>query len=113
MIDRHCDKQEDLVFIDDIIIISDSVESFHKHLCKNFDISKIERSELITRGQSSNEAWYLYRKGVITSSKGHKVRTKMKKVKKGGSYVNLWELFQKVSGLVLVIPSMKMQSIIF
>ena len=55
--------------------MSDHVESFHKNLCKHFDISKIERIELITRGQSSNEAWYLYRKGVV-SSKGHEVRTK-------------------------------------
>ena len=66
MIDKHCD----------IIIRSDSVEKY-------FDISKIEIIELITRGQSSNEACYLYRKGVITGSKGHEVRTKMKKVKKG------------------------------
>ena len=62
MIDRHCDKQEDLVSVDNIIIMSDSVESFHKNLCKNFDISKIERIELITRGQSSNEAWYFIQK---------------------------------------------------
>ena len=43
MIDRHCDKQEDLVSVDYIIIMSDSVESFHKTLRKTFDISKIER----------------------------------------------------------------------
>ena len=61
---------------------------------------------MITRGQNSNEAWYLYRKGVITGSKGNEVITKMKKVKKGGGgYANLWQLFQKVSGLVFVNPS--------
>ena len=49
MIDRHCDKQEDLAGVDDnIIIMSDSV--FHKTLCKTFDISKIEIIALITRG---------------------------------------------------------------
>ena len=106
MIDKPCDKQEDLLSVDDIIKMSDSVESFHGNLCKHFDISKIERIELITRGQSSNEEWYLYRKGVITGSKGHEVITKIKKVKKGGGgYVNLWQLFQNVSGLVFVNPN--------
>ena len=79
MIDRHCEKQEDLVSVDDIIIMSDSVDSFHKKLCKKFDISKIERIELITRGRSSNEACYLYRKVFIIGSKGHQIRTKIKK----------------------------------
>ena len=43
MIDKPCDKQEDLVSVDDIIIMSDSVESFHENLCKNFDIRKKKR----------------------------------------------------------------------
>ena len=33
---------------------------------------KISKIELLTRGQSNNELWYNYRKGVITTSKAHR-----------------------------------------
>ena len=99
-------KSNDLVSIDDIILMSNSVESFHRNLHRNINFSVIEKIEFVTRGQSSNESWFLYRKGVITGSKGHEVKTKMKKLKKGGgSYVNLWQLFQKISGLVFTNPN--------
>ena len=72
-----------LTSIDDIIILmSNSVESFHRNLHRNINVSVIEKIEFITRGQSSNESWFSYRRGVITGSKGHEVKTK---IKKGGS----------------------------
>ena len=43
--------------------------------------------EVCSRGQCCNEQWYLYRKGVITSSKAHEVITKQKKVRKGGGEI--------------------------
>ena len=45
---------------------------------------KISKIELLTRGQSNNELWYNYRKGVITTSKAQKliVLTKMNKILK-------------------------------
>ena len=55
----------------------------------------IEQIEILTRGQCSNESWYSFRKGVITESKAHEVKTKMEKFSKGGSCAKFWELFQK------------------
>ena len=76
--------------------MSNSVESFHRNLHRNINFSVIEKIEFITRGQSCNESWFLYRKG-------HEVKTKLKKG--CGSYVNLWQLFQKISGLVFTNPN--------
>ena len=44
--------------------------------------------------------WYEYRKGVISASKVHDVKSKMTKIKKGkeSSCVNMFGLIQKVSG---------------
>ena len=49
---------------------------------------------------------YIFRKGVITGSKGHEVKTKMEKFNRGGGgYVNLWQVFQKISGLTFINPN--------
>ena len=61
---------------------------------------------MITKGQSDNTAWFQFRKGTITASRSHEIKTKMEKfVKGGGSYVNLWSLCQKISGLTSISPN--------
>ena len=46
-------------------------------------VENIEGIELATRGQSDNSSWFSFRKGVVTASKGHGVKTRMKKVNSG------------------------------
>ena len=55
----------------------------------------------MTRGQAANKCWHTFRKGVITASKGHDIKTKMEKIKCQGDLtkVNLWNIFQQISGL--------------
>ena len=54
---------------------------------------------MITKGQSDNTDWFHFRKGTITASKSHEIKTKMEKFVNGGSgYVNMWSLCQKISG---------------
>ena len=92
--------------VDDILLMANSRKSFFEHLDANFSSENIEEIEKITRGQSNNEAWYTFRKGVITGSKGHDVKTKMSKVSKGsGGYVNMWNIFQKLSGYTYTNPN--------
>ena len=70
----------------------------------------MSRSKILTRGQCSNESWYSFRKGVITASKTHEVKTKMETSSKGGSCGNFWQLFQKLSGIMFAstdIPALK------
>lgn len=96
---------ENISSIDDIILMSNSKEEFFKNLAtiSSKEIKEIEKS---THGQNTNTAWYSFRKGVITASKGHEVKTKMAKVSKGtGGYVNMWNLFQKLSGYTFINPN--------
>lgn len=96
---------DDMISVDDIILMSCDEESFFKNLegIKK-DIIRIEEA---TRGQSSNPSWFDFRKGVITASKVHEVKTKMNKVLlKKGSDKSIWNLIQKVSGLTFVPPSL-------
>ena len=66
----------------------------------------IEKIESVTRSQINSAVWFAFRKGVITGSKGHEVKTKMKRLNKNdGSFVNLWQVFQKISGLVFINPN--------
>lgn len=95
----------DLANIDDIVIMSESKTLFKENLASNMTKENLKHIEVLTHGQSENENWYAYRKGVITASKAHDVLTKMDKViKGGGGYVNMWSLNQKVSGLAFVNP---------
>ena len=100
-------KPENVESIDDILSKSENAQMFYKNLSKVFNSVNLEQIEHFTRGQSSNESWFVYRKGVISGSKGHNVKTKMEKLKKGGGCgnVNLWQVFQKISGLVFVNPN--------
>lgn len=100
------EKSEDVTTIDDIILMSNSSETFYCNLQKNINMSVVNKIEIATRGQNDNELWYSCRKGVITGSKGHDIKTKMKTFSKNnGTSVNLWQLFQKVSGLVFLNPN--------
>ena len=74
-------------------------------MSKNMTVDNIEIIESSTHGQSSNEMWYQYRKGVITASKSHDVLTKMKKVSQCSVSVDMWPLHQKISGMVFVNPN--------
>ena len=53
--------------------MSDSITSFTANLTSNMTGENIKEIESITHGQSSNEIWYQFRKGVITASKCHDV----------------------------------------
>ena len=96
--------KDPVLSIDDITLMSTSIETFFQ----NMDLIRknIQTIETITRGQSSNEIWFDF--GVITASKIHEVKTKMKKVDKcypEGNNTNLWNLIQKVAGLTFVSPN--------
>ena len=78
----------------------------------NFSFNRKNRQiEVCTKGHYCIEQWYLCKKGVVTASKAHKVRTKMKKVTKGDrGAANIWSLKEKNSGMTFVnqnIPALK------
>jgi len=105
IITKNNEKPDDIQSIDDVLLVSNTFEEFSKNL-KLFTEINITKIEILTRGQSSNEQWYTFRKGVITASKAHEVITKMKKIKAGGGgYVNMWALNQKIAGLTFVNPN--------
>ena len=61
---------------------------------------------MITKAQSNNTAWFQFRKGTITTSKSHGIKTKVEKfVKEGSGYMNMWSLCQKMSGLTSINPN--------
>ena len=60
----------------------------------------------MTRGQSSNDAWYNFRKSVITASKCHEVLTKVKKLKNGAANVSTFALNQKILGNYFTSPDL-------
>ena len=100
------DISTDITCIDDIIFMSKSVEEFLTNIKFNFTNQTIEKIESITKGQSDNTAWFQFRKGTITASKSHEIKTKMEKfIKGGGGYINMWSLSQKISGLTLTSPN--------
>ena len=94
----------ELVSVDDILLLSTSRSDFDENLLHNFTKENIQKIENITRGQSDNEAWYMFRKGVITASKAHEVMTKVKKLKKGNVNINTFALNQKISGNYFTSP---------
>ena len=89
-----------ILSIDDIMLFSFSVQNFMDNINKNMTEENIDRIEVLTRGQNTNDSWYQFRKYVITASKSHNIIAKM----------NMWSLFQNISGLTFVnpnIPSLK------
>ena len=91
------------VSVDDVLLMSSDVDSFFENL-EQISQDIITKIEVLTRGQSNNEAWYDCRKGVVTASKAHDILTRMRKFK-GDNTLNLWNLFQKVAGMVFVNPN--------
>ena len=67
-------------------------------------MEQLRKLKHMTHGQNKNEVWYQFRKGVITASKCHDVHTKMVKVNKGHTNVDMWPLHQKISGFVFTNP---------
>lgn len=89
--------------VDDIILLSDSAAKFMENLSANLDEENISIIEKITKGQNTNELWFQFRKGVITASKVHEVKTKMSKVNVDDK--NMWSLIKKVSGFTFINPN--------
>ena len=92
VVTKNSTVPDDLVSVDDVLLLSETETSFYENLKHNFNKKNINRIEMLTRGQSSNDAWYRFRKGVITASKCHEVLTKMKKLKRGATNVNTFAL---------------------
>ena len=80
--------------VDDIILMSDSAPKFMENLSANINEENISVIEQITiKGQNTNKLWFQFRKGVITASKVHKVKTKMTKVNVDDK--SMWSLIKK------------------
>jgi len=95
----------ELLSVDDILLLSTSKSDFKENLVQNLTKENIALIEEHTRGQSDNQSWYTFRKGVITASKVHDVLTKVKKLKKGDTgSINTFALNQKISGNYLTSP---------
>lgn len=92
-----------VISVDDVVLMSTGVASFFKNL-DQITPDIITKLEVLTRGQSNNEAWYECRKGVFTASKAHDILTRMRKFKHDNT-LNLWNLFQIISGMVFVNPN--------
>ena len=97
----------ELVSVDDVILMSDNKQSFEENLLSNMSVKSIAEIEESTRGQSSNELWFSFRKGVITASRAHDVLAKMRKIKKDPSKcIDTWSLNQTISGMILTNPDL-------
>ena len=97
----------EIASIDDILLMSSSKVEFVDNMLANMTDEYIAEIEIITRGQSDNEAWFNFRKGVITASKAHDVLTKIEKVRnKKGGVISMWSLNQNISGLKFVNPDL-------
>lgn len=84
----------------------DILNSTSENLYVNLTKENIKKIEELTQGQSTNELWFSYRKGVITASMCHEVSTKIDKISRGsGVCVNMWALNQRVSGLTFANPN--------
>ena len=72
----------DITSIDDIILMSHSVEELFANTKVNFSINSIDQIQMITKGQSNNTAWFQLRKRTVPTSKSHQIKTKKKKLTK-------------------------------
>ena len=60
-----------------------TLAEYHQQVKAHFKRKDISEIEKLTRGQNNNEQWFAFRKGVITGSKAHEVKTKMTKFTEG------------------------------
>ena len=106
-IESSAPKNDDCVIcVEDVMIMSSNVEDFYANLFLHINSESIVKIENLTRGQSENEKWFQFRKGVITASKGNTIKTKMLKVKNPcGGYVDMHSINEIVSGRTYVNPN--------
>ena len=98
-------KEHSVVTVDDVIVMSKTLNEFYQNLFVNFSVDNVTLIEELTRGQNDNLLWYECRKGVISASKGHEIKTKMDKVIAGrGGYIKMFGIYQKISGYSYVSP---------
>ena len=57
----------DITSIDDIILMSHSMEDFFANIRVNFLITSIKKIQMITKGQDDNTAWFQLKKATITT----------------------------------------------
>ena len=82
------------------------MQTFFDNLHEAMTQENIEQIEQLTKGQHENANWHIFRKYVITVSKGHEVLTKMRKIQHtDNKSINMYDLFQKISGLAYVNPN--------
>ena len=100
------DESIDVESLNDLIILSNSVDEFMERL-KAMSKETIIEVEEMTRGQSENPQWFAFRKHVITASKAHAVMTRCNSLKKKSLSLNAAEpIFQKVSGTANLNPDL-------
>ena len=99
-------KPKDVSSIDDIFLISSSKQQFLDNVERLMTPENNFKIEQLTIGQNENLNWFLCRKYVITASRSHDVLTKMRKVQRNSAdVVNMWPLFQRISGLTHTNPN--------
>ena len=79
-----------------IVTDSQNFNEFESLAKENRTSDHISEIELLTKGQSSNDLWFDYRKGVITASVSHNVLTKFKKLHP--SVISIENLVAKILG---------------
>ena len=79
-----------------IVTNSQNFNEFESLAKENRTSDHISEIELLTKGQSSNDLWFDYRKGVITASVSHNVLTKFKKLHP--SVISIENLVAKILG---------------
>ena len=100
------EKPKNLLSMADILSMTTTLDDYHQQVKAHFKRKDISEIKKLTRGQNNNEQWFAFRKGVVTGSKAHEVKTKMTKfTESDGSSTNLWSLFKKVSGMTFVNPN--------
>uniref|UniRef100_A0A7M5WWY6 YqaJ viral recombinase domain-containing protein n=1 Tax=Clytia hemisphaerica TaxID=252671 RepID=A0A7M5WWY6_9CNID len=108
---RKPDHVSNLPCIDDVILTSKSTDEFLTNVTNDLTNDIIDKIEVATKGQSTNELWYQHRKSVITASKVHEVKTKMETIIKGyqkgdeRSEVLMWSLTKKIAGFTFLNPN--------
>lgn len=103
-------EPESVLSLDDVITSSKTLVEFFENMRLNISGETVKKIEKITRGQSSNHLCFQHRKGVITASKVHEVKTKMGKVIKGCSGNQnqgsmMWSLIKNISGMIFINPN--------
>ena len=92
-----------ILTMDDLIVMSENKFSFSENMKTNMTQTIITDKERMTMGQNTKKPWFNFRKRVIIASKAQDVLKKIKKVNMGIK-VDMWSLYQSISGLTFVNP---------